>query len=163
MAEHHKICAHCGAGFVTPNTRRIFCCTKCRNDAHHPPRKQRRAKPCAYCGCYFPALYTTALYCSSKCRSASAYAANPEKYRDRKRAYRSLHVEEARASCRKWRLANIEKQRIRENAKSKVQYAINPEKMSEARRRRENNALSNSSILYTMQLINQFKEESKHD
>ena len=126
-------------------------------------------KECVICGLQFDAR-SRVKTCSSTCndknrrsRRAKAErdrrAANPEKYRERKRLYRASNLEKIRSRDRNRRAANPEKYRQQKRAS----YAADPEKYREKERERRNLRSAAASMLEacaTMILIN---ERGIHD
>ena len=166
MAEYHKTCAHCGAGFVAKLARARFCGRNCKNRdwrQNHPDivadrnRKQYqkrprhhidRARECECCGVNFVPGNTLGRFCSSRCRARAIRSRDPEKARNK-----------AAAEQRDRR----KKDPMRVRKEERERYWRNRERRLEQIRMYQNEMKAAFSIFNTMQLINQFKEESKHD
>jgi len=62
------------------------------------------------------------------------YARNPENFRKKRRFYRETHPDKVRQTYKKWRSANLDKDRERSREYGRKLYAENPDKVKELAR-----------------------------
>jgi hypothetical protein len=117
-------------------------------------------KNCLDCGVEFLAKRSNTKFCSKACGKRALRAADPEKLRERDRAYHQAHREKL-AERRRVRYTT-DPQKFREQARAR--YAVDPEKFQEqARVRRYSKGGFSTAMMSISNAMKKLKEEQSND
>lgn len=120
-------CAHCGTTFRRSQESHRYCRASCRSaasEARH--RRPPVVVNCAHCGAPFEKRHSLYRYCSRRCRvrarGRAARREDPERERERWRAWYGKNKERFKAYVRDWKRANPDREALYERRRRTARY-----------------------------------------